>query len=180
MRFTLHYECSWRTDSFTAVTMKNAVFWDVAPCRSCVNRRFGGTHCLHSHLLTLVPRSRFFLPWRWRRYIHLKRRFIQELHGATSQKTAFFTFMKKFPHSLLTLWWFLKDSGTNSGIIAKWCFPSQVLTKGTTSLERYVAESVAFDQLGNGSLWLPPASSRPCMALCFLEVCRFFCKVVEL
>jgi hypothetical protein len=25
---------------FMAVTMKNAVFWDVAPCRSCVN---GGT-----------------------------------------------------------------------------------------------------------------------------------------
>jgi hypothetical protein len=25
-----------------AVTMKNAVFWDVAPCRSCVNRSFGG------------------------------------------------------------------------------------------------------------------------------------------
>jgi hypothetical protein len=23
--------------------MKNAVFWDVGPCRSCVNRRFGGT-----------------------------------------------------------------------------------------------------------------------------------------
>jgi hypothetical protein len=28
---------------FTAVTMKNAVFWDVAPCGSCKNRRFGGT-----------------------------------------------------------------------------------------------------------------------------------------
>jgi hypothetical protein len=27
--------------------MKNAVFWDVAPCRSCVNRRFGGTFRLH-------------------------------------------------------------------------------------------------------------------------------------
>jgi hypothetical protein len=27
--------------------MKNSVFWDVAPCRSCVNRRFGGTaECL--------------------------------------------------------------------------------------------------------------------------------------
>jgi hypothetical protein len=26
--------------------MKNAVFWDVAPCRYCVNRRFGGTYCL--------------------------------------------------------------------------------------------------------------------------------------
>jgi hypothetical protein len=27
--------------------MKNAVFWDAAPCRSCVNRRFGGTYLLH-------------------------------------------------------------------------------------------------------------------------------------
>jgi hypothetical protein len=32
---------------FTEVTMKNAVFWDVTPCRSCVNRRFGGTYRLH-------------------------------------------------------------------------------------------------------------------------------------
>jgi hypothetical protein len=23
--------------------MKNGVFWDVAPCGSCKNRRFGGT-----------------------------------------------------------------------------------------------------------------------------------------
>jgi hypothetical protein len=29
------------------VTMKNTVFWDVALCRSCVNRRFGGTYRLH-------------------------------------------------------------------------------------------------------------------------------------
>jgi hypothetical protein len=27
--------------------MKNAVFWDVAPCRPSVNRRFGGTYRLH-------------------------------------------------------------------------------------------------------------------------------------
>jgi hypothetical protein len=33
-----------RSEVFTAVTMKNTVFWDVAPCRSCENRRFGGTH----------------------------------------------------------------------------------------------------------------------------------------
>jgi hypothetical protein len=26
-----------------AVTMKYAVFWDIVPCSSCVNRRFGGT-----------------------------------------------------------------------------------------------------------------------------------------
>jgi hypothetical protein len=32
---------------FTAVSMKNAVFWDMAPCKSCVSRRFGGTHRLH-------------------------------------------------------------------------------------------------------------------------------------
>jgi hypothetical protein len=28
---------------FTAVTMKTGVFWDVTPCGSCKNRRFGGT-----------------------------------------------------------------------------------------------------------------------------------------
>jgi hypothetical protein len=29
------------------VTMENAVFWDVTPCGSCKNRRFGGTYSLH-------------------------------------------------------------------------------------------------------------------------------------
>jgi hypothetical protein len=32
-----------RFEVFTAVTMKNAVFWDVTPYGSCKNRRFGGT-----------------------------------------------------------------------------------------------------------------------------------------
>jgi hypothetical protein len=36
-----------RFEVFTAVTMKNVVFWDVALCKSCVNRRFGGTYSLH-------------------------------------------------------------------------------------------------------------------------------------
>jgi hypothetical protein len=27
--------------------MKNAVLWDVAPCSSCMHRRFGGTYRLH-------------------------------------------------------------------------------------------------------------------------------------
>jgi hypothetical protein len=48
----------------------------------------GGSVC--SHLLTLVPRSRIFLPWRWRRYVPPKCRFKQDLHGVTSQRTAFF------------------------------------------------------------------------------------------
>jgi hypothetical protein len=32
-----------RFEVFTAVTMKNGVFWDVTPCSSCKNRRSGGT-----------------------------------------------------------------------------------------------------------------------------------------
>jgi hypothetical protein len=31
-----------RFEIFTAVTMKNAVFWDVTQCGSCQNPRFGG------------------------------------------------------------------------------------------------------------------------------------------
>jgi hypothetical protein len=44
------------------VTMKNAVFWEVASCRYCVNRCFGRTYRLHlqgiGNPLTLIPRSR--------------------------------------------------------------------------------------------------------------------------
>jgi hypothetical protein len=29
--------------------VKNAIFWDVTPCGSCKNRRFGGTNGLHNH-----------------------------------------------------------------------------------------------------------------------------------
>jgi hypothetical protein len=37
-------ECVYiRFEIFTAVTMKNGVIWDVTPCGSCKNRRFGGT-----------------------------------------------------------------------------------------------------------------------------------------
>jgi hypothetical protein len=32
-----------RFEAFMAVSMKNGVFWDVTPCSSCKNRRFGGT-----------------------------------------------------------------------------------------------------------------------------------------
>jgi hypothetical protein len=32
-----------RLEVFTAVAMKNAVFWDVTPCGSYKNRRFEGT-----------------------------------------------------------------------------------------------------------------------------------------
>jgi hypothetical protein len=55
-----------RFEVFTVMIMKNAVFWDVAPCRSCVDRRF------------------------FEKQQPPKRRFIQDLHGATPQKTTFF------------------------------------------------------------------------------------------
>jgi hypothetical protein len=32
-----------RFEVFTAVAIKNGVFWDITPCGSCKNRRFGGT-----------------------------------------------------------------------------------------------------------------------------------------
>jgi hypothetical protein len=32
-----------RFEVFTAVTMKNGVFWDITSCGSCNNRRFAGT-----------------------------------------------------------------------------------------------------------------------------------------
>jgi hypothetical protein len=36
-------EVNVRFEVYTAVTMKNGVFWDVTPWDSCKNRRFGGT-----------------------------------------------------------------------------------------------------------------------------------------
>jgi hypothetical protein len=45
---------------------------------------------------SVVPSSQFLSPWWWRRYVPPKRRFLQEPHGVTSQKTPFFivTIMK--------------------------------------------------------------------------------------
>jgi hypothetical protein len=45
---------------FTEVNMKNAVFWDVAPCRSCVNRRFGGTSVHAKSIWRHIPEDGIF------------------------------------------------------------------------------------------------------------------------
>jgi hypothetical protein len=37
-----------RFEVFMAVTMKNAIFWDVMLCGSCKNQRFGGTYGLQN------------------------------------------------------------------------------------------------------------------------------------
>jgi hypothetical protein len=43
LKYCSHYV---RFEVFTAVTLKNCVFWDDTPCGSCKNRRFGGTQRL--------------------------------------------------------------------------------------------------------------------------------------
>jgi hypothetical protein len=53
-----------RFEVFMAVTMKNVVFWDVTPCRSC-ELRFGGKYILHFQGIKIHERgttcSRWFL-----------------------------------------------------------------------------------------------------------------------
>jgi hypothetical protein len=39
--------CYVRFEVFTAVTMTNVGFWDITPCASCKNRRFGRMYSLH-------------------------------------------------------------------------------------------------------------------------------------
>jgi hypothetical protein len=43
-----------------------------------------------SVLLTLFLARQFLSRWRWRRHVPMKRRFLQEPDGVTSQKTSFF------------------------------------------------------------------------------------------
>jgi hypothetical protein len=91
--------------------MNNAVLWDVTPCCSCNNRRFEGTYRLHhqgdknrrarknvssnqqpTHAgkkYYIVPSSPIISTLIMEAKLLLKRRFFEELHGVTSQKTAF-------------------------------------------------------------------------------------------
>jgi hypothetical protein len=90
-----------------AVTVKNAVFYDVASCESCKNGCFGRTCRLHHHgeenqrarnnvsnktlLVTahVVSASLVFFTLKLEVICLPKLLFFQEPHGGTSQKTAF-------------------------------------------------------------------------------------------
>jgi hypothetical protein len=86
---------------FTVLTIKDAVFWDITPCDSCMNSHFTRMYC-HHHQVTTVELGAvlavtsnwstlwFLSPSRWRWYVPTKNWFLQELHGVMSQKTAFF------------------------------------------------------------------------------------------
>jgi hypothetical protein len=76
------FRFSVRFGVFTAVIMKNALFWDVTLCGSCKNRRFGEMyHLYHQGDKNRQARRQYVPPKHW---------FLQESHGITSQKMAFF------------------------------------------------------------------------------------------
>jgi hypothetical protein len=58
--------------------MKKAVFWDVAPCRCGVNRRFGGTYRLH-----LQARGEIRKSTRKASFRDVKSRLVLEIKTAT-------------------------------------------------------------------------------------------------
>jgi hypothetical protein len=78
-----------RFEVSTAVTIKNAVFWDAVLCRSCVYQRFEGTYRLHLQGGKIRERGTSVSRW-LQRSVPPNRRLTRDLHGATSQKTEFF------------------------------------------------------------------------------------------
>jgi hypothetical protein len=77
--------------------MKNAVFWDVALCKSCVNRRFEGMYRLPVQGRKIRERGTSVSRW----LADLS----QDLHTTTSPKTAFFN---NYTHEVKNC--FMKDS----------------------------------------------------------------------
>jgi hypothetical protein len=72
--------------------MKNGVFWVVTPCGSCKNRRFEGTwHLLRQgEKIGELGTTQATTSNRRTLRRNTKRRFLQEPHGVTTQKTPFF------------------------------------------------------------------------------------------
>jgi hypothetical protein len=77
----------------------------------CVNRCFGGTYRLHLQgrkIRRLQPPAHagfllaVFSTLKLEQYVPPKRRFTQDLHGATSQKTAFFIVLQSYNSSETT------------------------------------------------------------------------------
>jgi hypothetical protein len=54
---------SYATQYYDKVLMKNAVFWDVAPCRTCMNQRFGGTYRFHFQSRKIRERGTSLSRW---------------------------------------------------------------------------------------------------------------------
>jgi hypothetical protein len=83
----IHSQLFWKTHLNTPLQIYGQ---QKSPSDQVQISRIWGFHSSASHLLMLVPHSWIFLSWRWGRYIPPKQKFTQDLHGATSQKMAFF------------------------------------------------------------------------------------------
>jgi hypothetical protein len=57
--------------------LKNGVFWDVAPCGFCVNRRFGGSYSLHFQGRRTCERSLWYMNESWL----LDSEYLHEVHN---------------------------------------------------------------------------------------------------
>jgi hypothetical protein len=70
--------------------LKNDLTWDVTQCGSCKNQRFGGTYRLLLQGDRIGELGTTLALTSYRRTLRTpKRRFLQEPHGLTYQKTAF-------------------------------------------------------------------------------------------
>jgi hypothetical protein len=98
-----------RFEVFTEVTMKNAVFWDVASCRSCVNRRSSETSVrtrstrLHIPEDGILESPLFFL-------VVLKHVANNPFHSRVSYCSQWLSFPWGFHHSDLTPRYFFSYS----------------------------------------------------------------------
>jgi hypothetical protein len=80
------------------LVMKSTVFWGVVPCTTVkVYSRFGRTYHLSlgrrvnwPNTYDILLARLTFRPWKWKRYIPLKKLLYTKLHGATSQKILIF------------------------------------------------------------------------------------------
>jgi hypothetical protein len=90
-----------RFEFFTAVTMKNAVFWNVMPCGSCKNRRFGGTY----HLNHQGNKNRRAT----RRYVPPKRRFYKRQYSFAACFGCLLLLTLLLAHRFLPPWWCMRD-----------------------------------------------------------------------
>jgi hypothetical protein len=80
---TLHEEERRKCEAFSKYCLRNAIFWDIAPCTPYVSRRFGVKHHLY-------PLQADFRPWRWTSCVSPKRRFTYVLNRTIFQKMVTF------------------------------------------------------------------------------------------
>jgi hypothetical protein len=61
----MHINTNVRFDVFTAVTMRNGVFWDVTPCGSCKNRHGFTSHKMAFFIVTAVEYLKILRSIKW-------------------------------------------------------------------------------------------------------------------